>query len=169
MKFTRLLLVASIFMVVVGSLFAQETSKEPSVLVLSRPPIIFGTEQEDFTNNIKGILFAFDDCELSVDDAALRANVEWLKAHPNVRFYVNGYADVHGDVLYNLNLAQRRADKVKAALIKMGIAEDRILGAAGWGELYGVCAEQTDNCHTLNRRVQLKFATTMPAVTASAN
>ncbi len=169
MKFRRLLLIAGMFMVGAGSLFAQGPSQKPSVLVLAPAPIIFGTEQEEFTNNIKDILFAFDNCECSLDDAALRANVEWLKAHPNVRFYVNGYADVRGDVLYNMALAQRRADKVKAALIKMGVAEDRIVMAAGWGELFGVCAEQADTCHTLNRRVQLKFATAEPAVTASAN
>jgi outer membrane protein OmpA-like peptidoglycan-associated protein len=169
MKFRYLLLVAAVFLFGAGSLLGQEPAQEPAVLVLPPPPIIFGTEQRDFVQNMKDILFAFDDSESGLDSAALAENVEWLKAHPNVRFYVNGYADVRGDVLYNVSLGQRRADKVKAALIKMGISEDRIVVAAGWGELIGVCAEQTEDCHTLNRRVRLRFATSGPNVSASTN
>jgi outer membrane protein OmpA-like peptidoglycan-associated protein len=169
MKVRYLLLVAALCLFGPGSLFGQAPAQEPAVLVLPQPPIIFGTEQRDFVQNIKDILFAFDDCECGLDNAALKANVEWLKAHPNVRFYVNGYADVRGDVLYNVSLAQRRADKVKAALIKLGISEDRIVTAAGWGELIGVCAEQTDECYTLNRRVRLRFATSEPKLSASTN
>ncbi len=169
MKFAHLLVVASICLLGGASLFAQAPSQTVSLMVLPPTPIIFGTEQEDFVKNVKDILFAFDNCECSMDDSALRSNVEWLKAHPNVRFYVSGYADVRGDTLYNLGLAQRRADKVKAALIKMGIAEDRIVAAAGFGEMFGACAEQTEECHAMNRRVRLKFATAEPAMSASAN
>ncbi len=169
MKPMRFLLIVGMFLFATSSLLAQAPAQEPSVFVLPATPIIFGADQEDFAKNTKDILFAYDDCECSLDDAALRTNVEWLKAHPNVRFYVNGYADVRGDVLYNMALAQRRADKVKAALIKMGIAEDRIVVAAGWGELFGLCAERTDACHTLNRRVRLKFATAGAPMSASAN
>jgi len=44
---------------------------------------------------------------------------------------------------YNLALSQRRAETVKQELIRQGIAENRIVFASGWGELYPNCLELT--------------------------
>ena len=104
--------------------------------------------------DLKDVLFDFDTHESASDQAILEANVRWLKDHPDVRFRIAGYTDIRGDIVYNLALSQRRAETVKQELIRMGIAESRIVYATGWGELYPNCLDATDECWKLQRRVE---------------
>ena len=169
MKFTRSLLVVGVFLLAAGTLFGQASSQKPSMIVAPPDIVIFGPEQNDFNQNTKDVLFTFDKCECSLDDSALRENVAWLNAHPNVRIYVTGYADTRGGLLYNMALSQRRADAVKAELVRKSVAEDRIVLAVGWGEMFGACIDDTEACHAQNRRFRLVFATEQPALSASKN
>lgn len=162
-----------IFLIVIPTLvwlagaaaFAQIGTIEPQTDVAywvnywSRPPLIlFGPEQEAFYQNVQAILFPNDDHDDPSNPNALDNNVRWLQGHPNVHFYIDGYASSNGDWLYNLGLAQRRADWVKQALISRGIAEDRIKVSAGWGELYPACPETNDECWSKNRIVRLVYS-----------
>lgn len=146
-------------------IFAQNQAAGPSFDILywvdywSRPPIsLFGPEEEAFNKSMEVILFPWNDHDDPSNPSVLDSNAQWLKAHPNVRFYVDGYASSRGDLIYNLALAQRRAEWVKQALISRGVAENRIKTAAGWGELYPVCPESNDECWTKNRLVRLVYA-----------
>jgi len=57
----------------------------------------------------------------------VEAIAEYMKANPDTKVVVTGYADKQtGTAAYNLKLSQRRAESVKAALVKAGIAADRI-------------------------------------------
>jgi outer membrane protein OmpA-like peptidoglycan-associated protein len=88
--------------------------------------------------------------------AVLQADVQWLKDHPRVRFYIEGYASTRGeDIIYNLVLSAKRAEGVRQALVGMGIPENRIVLTTGWGQLYPVCPEKNDACWSKNRRVIL--------------
>src|SRR5215469_9088497 len=108
----------------------------------SRPHVnLFGAEQEAFNANMQPILFPYDDHDEPSNPNVLDSDVQWLKDHPNVRFYIDGYASSRGEMIYNLALSQRRAYWVKQTLVSRGISESRILVAAGWGELYPVCPE----------------------------
>jgi outer membrane protein OmpA-like peptidoglycan-associated protein len=40
----------------------------------------------------------------------------------------------------------------------MGVPENHILLAVGWGQLYPVCPEENEECWSKNRRVHLKYA-----------
>lgn len=61
------------------------------------------------------------------EQAKVDAIVEYMKANPETKVVVTGYADKEtGTASYNLKLSQRRAESVKAALEKAGIAADRI-------------------------------------------
>jgi outer membrane protein OmpA-like peptidoglycan-associated protein len=102
---------------------------------------------------LKNVLFDFDTHESVSEQAILEANAQWLKVHPNVRFNLAGYTDPRGDIVYNLALSQRRAEAVKQELIRMGVAENRIVFATGWGELYPNCLESTEECWKQDRRV----------------
>ena len=125
----------------------------------SRPPVIlFGPEEETFYQNMQVVLFPWNDHDEPSNPSALDSNVQWLKDHPNVRFYVDGYASSRGDWLYNLGLSQRRADWVKNALVSRGIAESRIKVTAGWGQLYPVCPETGDECWSKNRLVRFVYS-----------
>lgn len=103
-------------------------------------------------------IFPWNDHDEPSNPSALDDNVQWLKAHPNVRFYVDGYASSRGELIYNLNLSQRRAEWVKQTLVNRGIPEDRIVLAVGWGQLYPVCAELNDECWSKNRLVRFTYS-----------
>lgn len=125
----------------------------------ARPRVIlFGPEEEAFYKNMKEVMFPWNDHDEPSNPSALDDNVQWLKAHPNVSFYVDGYASSRGELIYNLNLSQRRAEWVKQTLVNRGIPEDRIVLAVGWGQLYPVCAELTDECWSKNRLVRFTYS-----------
>ena len=104
--------------------------------------------------DLKDALFEFDTHESASEHAIVEANAQWLKDHPEVRIRLAGYTDIRGDIVYNLALSQRRADTVKQELVRMGIAENRIEYATGWGELYPNCTESTEECWAHQRRVE---------------
>ena len=117
----------------------------------------FGPEQAEFDQNMKDVLFDFDTHETVVNEGVLQSNAHWLKDHPDVHFYINGYTDDRGDVVYNLVLAQKRAETVKSELINLGIPAERMTLTVGWGELYPSCTEQTESCWEPNRRVHFVY------------
>jgi hypothetical protein len=47
---------------------------------------------------------------------------------------------------------------VKQALVSRGISENRIVVAAGWGQLHPVCPELNDECWTRNRLVRFIYS-----------
>ena len=163
---SRHILLHSIIALLAGTAaFAQAGSAEPKTDVAywvdhwSRPPVIvFGSDEEAFYQNIQIVLFPYNDHDEPSNPNALQSNIQWLKDHPHVRFYVDGYASSRGDWLYNLRLSQRRADWVKQALVSQGIAESRIKMATGWGELYPVCPELNDECWSKNRLVRFVYS-----------
>lgn len=145
--------------------FAQTSSTASSSDVAfwvdhwSKPPaVLFGPEEDLFNRGMQVILFPWNDHDEPSNPAALNTNVQWLKDHPNVRFYVNGYASSRGDLVYNLNLSQRRADWVKQSLVSQGIPESQIKLAVGWGELYPICPELNDECWSKNRLVRFVYS-----------
>lgn len=122
------------------------TAANPSQVPLWRDT----TKIED----LKDVLFEFDTHESAAEQAIVEANARWLKDHPDVRIRLAGYTDLRGSIVYNLALSQRRAAAVKQELVRMGIAEDRIEYATGWGELYPNCLESTEQCWANQRRVE---------------
>ncbi len=120
--------------------------------------IIFGPEQEAFNQNVHEIVFAWNDDDTPSNSNILDDNVQWLKDRASDRFYIEGYTSSRGDLGYNLRLSKRRADWVKQTLISKGIAENRIMSAAGWGQLYPVCPELNDECWSKNRVVRFVYS-----------
>ena len=130
-----------------GSAVAQSRS-------LSAEINLFGTGQAEFNRAMKEVPFGWNEHETITDPIALQANAQWLKDHPSVRFYIEGYASTRGDdIIYNLLLSARRAETVRQTLVGMGIPEHRIVLTTGWGQLYPVCPEKNDACWSSNRRV----------------
>ncbi len=157
--------VAALFLLASPAIFAQGSVEESPADVAfwvahwSQPRVaLFGPEHEDFNQNMQEVLFPYDGHDDPSNPEVLDTNAQWLKDHPNVRFYINGYASSRGPLIYNLALSQRRADWVKRALVKKGIAEDRVVISVGWGELYPVCAEVNDDCWSKNRRVRFSYS-----------
>jgi outer membrane protein OmpA-like peptidoglycan-associated protein len=117
----------------------------------------YGPEQQAFNENVHEVTFAHDRFDHALDESTLNTDVQWLKDHPNTRFFIEGYASLRGTEAYNLSLSGYRADWVRQLLIRKGIAADRILLAVPWGELYPACLGETDECHARNRVVRFAF------------
>jgi outer membrane protein OmpA-like peptidoglycan-associated protein len=146
-----------------NAMFAQQGTPQSStdafwVAYWAHPRVaLFGSEQEAFNNNMREIMFPWNEASGPTDPTALDANVQWLKDHPNVRFYVEGYASSRGELVYNLALSQRRANWVKDTLVSKGIPESRIVLVVGWGQLYPVCPELVQECWDKNRLVRFSY------------
>ena len=109
----------------------------------------------DFSGNVKEVYFPFNIYSKVVDPKTLDANAAWLKQNPDAKMWIQGYADPRGDIVYNLVLSYKRAQWVKAQLVKRGVDESRIGYATGWGKLYQTCAQSDDTCFQQNRRVDV--------------
>jgi outer membrane protein OmpA-like peptidoglycan-associated protein len=167
MKCRLVFIVATMFVLACPAMLAQQgpanSFRDVAFWVdhWSRPKLaLFGPEEEAFNQNVHQITFAWDDSNDATDPGVLDADVQWLKDHPNVRFYVDAYASSRGELIYNLALSQRRANWVKQTLVSRGIAENRIVMAVGWGQLYPVCPELNDACWSRNRIVRFFYSPT---------
>ena len=109
----------------------------------------------NFGGNVKEVYFPFNIYNKVIDPKILDANAEWLKQNPDAKMWIQGYADPRGDIVYNLVLSYKRAQWVKAQLVKRGVDESRIGYATGWGKLYQTCAQSDDSCFQQNRRVDV--------------
>jgi len=80
---------------------------------------------------------------------------EIMKAYPNVKIKIGGYTDNTGDQAANQKLSQDRADSVKAELITLGVAPDRV-EAQGYGAEHPVADNTTEEGRQKNRRISLR-------------
>lgn len=147
-----------------GAAWAQsDNSREAANSPASRPnPAV----QQGVAENLKDIHFAFDSYELTPEDQEiLQQNAAWLKANPDVIVSIAGNADERGEIVYNVNLSQRRAEVTRDALVGMGVAPDRIYFATGWGKLYPVCGQSDESCWSQNRRAHFTPGTMLQTQT----
>ena len=157
MKLQRMVLIAGAVMLLFGATFVF--ADEPTLVVVQPEVAVFGPEQAEFNQALVDVHFDYEDHIIDEpgQEKAMDHNAKYLLAHPDIRFYVDGYTDWRGDILYNLTLSQKRADAVTQGLVKMGVAPERILLTVGWGKLYPTCAEQDESCWKQNRRVRLEY------------
>jgi peptidoglycan-associated lipoprotein len=83
--------------------------------------------------------------------AALNTNAAWLKRWSNTRISIEGHCDERGTAEYNLGLGERRANAVKAYLVDLGVAGDRIT-VVSKGKEAPFCTQSNESCWQENRR-----------------
>jgi outer membrane protein OmpA-like peptidoglycan-associated protein len=96
------------------------------------------------------VLFDFDSATLkpgAYTDISRVADV--LNKYPDTTITVEGHTDSRGSEAYNQQLAERRAQAVRSALIQMGVDPDRI-EAIGYGE-----SQPISSNNAMNRRVNI--------------
>jgi peptidoglycan-associated lipoprotein len=81
----------------------------------------------------------------------MKANAEWLKAHPQTKVRIEGNCDERGTREYNQTLGQRRAANAKKYLTDMGISGQRIL-LISYGKEKSSCTDSSESCWQKNRR-----------------
>ena len=106
----------------------------------------------EFTQNVKEVYFPFNIYNRVIDTAVLDSDAAWLKQHPDAHFWIESYADIRGDIFYNLVLSYRRSQFIKDRLIRSGVSESQIGFATGWGKLYPVCQTDDESCYQKQRR-----------------
>ena len=130
------------------------TRLKPAVPIAAAPAEPGRPEPKEFAEvaEVKPIYFDFDKYDIRPDDAKiLEANVEWLKAHPEMLVLIEGHCDPRGTPEYNIALGERRARAARNHLISSGVAADRI-SIVSFGAEHPVCTEETEECYAKNRR-----------------
>ncbi len=104
------------------------------------------------------VMFKYKSAEITAETSDYLSIIarEMLK-HPDSKLIVDAYTDSIGSKAYNLGLSQQRADNVKNALIRQGMAPDAII-AVGRGEENPVATNETDEGRAKNRRVEFSIA-----------
>jgi OOP family OmpA-OmpF porin len=118
--------------------------------------VFYDKKMED-TIVLRGVNFAFNSDRLDQRAHGILNEVaSAIKAKPNARVTLNGYTDHFGTDQYNLGLSQRRAEAVKAYLVKQGIPASRMT-THGKGKSFTYDNKTEEGCY-LNRRVEFVFA-----------
>ncbi|MDD5611959.1 MAG: OmpA family protein [Gallionella sp.] len=105
---------------------------------------------------LKGTNFDFDSAKLRpAADAKLTEVAEFAATYKDAKLDVSGHTDSVGSDTYNQKLSERRANSVKAYLVKKGVAADRIV-TEGYGETKPVADNKTKEGRAENRRVEIR-------------
>ena len=119
---------------------------------------VFARKSLDAINAEKPLtdaFFALDSAQIG-DEAkpGLQKDADWMKRWPSTKVMVEGHADSRGTAEYNLALGEQRANAVRAYLVNLGVAADR-LTIVSKGKEAPFCSEETESCWQQNRRGHL--------------
>lgn len=104
---------------------------------------------------LEGVNFVSGSAELTPESITRLIDLANELGHdPAKHIEIRGHTDATGDAAANLALSQRRAESVRASLIQMGIAAER-LTAVGYGEEFPIADNATPAGRALNRRVEI--------------
>jgi peptidoglycan-associated lipoprotein len=81
----------------------------------------------------------------------LLQNAEFMKAHEQFVFEVEGHCDERGSIGYNVALGDRRASAAKNYVSSLGVADGR-MQTVTYGKERPVCTESNESCWSRNRR-----------------
>jgi len=81
----------------------------------------------------------------------LAQNVDWMKKNTAVKVQIEGHCDNRGTIEYNVALGERRANAVKAYMVSLGIAADR-LSTISYGKEKPVATGDSEADYAKNRR-----------------
>ena len=107
--------------------------------------------------NLKGVTFKTGSDHLN-ESSFVRLNISAvnLKRNPDLKVINAGHTDSTGDASKNLELSQKRAEKVMNYLISRGVDPSR-LTARGYGDTEPAASNDTAIGRAKNRRVELRI------------
>ena len=114
---------------------------------------------------LDNIYYDFDRAEIRPDAAReLDKLVNILKDNPQIVIELSSHTDDRGEVTYNIDLSQRRAESAVQYIISEGISPRRIT-ARGYGENRPIVPNATtEEEHQINRRTEFKVTEITPEV-----
>ena len=144
---------------IVYALSAQREGYIPYTMSITTPgdSILVGLTRIAVGNSItlNNLYFDYDSDEiLQTSNAEIERLALFLKRNKQVHIEIVGHTDNQGSASYNLDLSRRRAAALLNALIKKGIAADR-LTSRGMGSQSPVATNNTEEGRAQNRRVEI--------------
>lgn len=110
-----------------------------------------GTAADFKANHRDRVFFAYNEARLSADAKAVIADqAAWLKTYSSTKATIEGKCDIRGTAEYNRALGEKRANAAKKALVKHGVAEDR-LKTVSYGKDRPEVPGDTPEAHAQNR------------------
>lgn len=133
----------------------ETAGMESGMVEVNADALAAGLESEGKVT-LQGIYFDTGKDTLKPEsDAALAQVAALLRAQAGLKLLVVGHTDDQGNAAANMSLSQRRAQRVRDALVqRYGIAAAR-LTAQGAGSLSPVASNATEAGRAQNRRVEL--------------
>lgn len=138
---------------------SQVTSTPQPVLVpitamhapdMAPPPVTPNVRHAD-------IYFDFNQSRLRTEAMQLlQQHAKLVKADGQWAVLIQGYADQQGPAAYNKVLARKRGEAVKAFLVELGLPASSMT-VVSLGKEAAICADDSDTCQRLNRRVHVDF------------
>ncbi|WP_228612201.1 OmpA family protein [Alkalimonas sp.] len=101
------------------------------------------------------LLFGFDQDMLSKDsETEIRRLSDTLRSVGINSLRIEGHADATGDESYNLQLSERRANRVAEVFIYAGTAP-QLISTRGMGSAFPIASNETAEGRAQNRRVSI--------------
>lgn len=103
-------------------------------------------------DGLNTIHFEYDKAAITGENKSmLEGNAAWMKKNSNTKVQIEGHCDQKGSIEYNLSLGERRANAVKAALVKMGVKASQ-LSTVSYGKEKLLTSEESESAMAKNRR-----------------
>ncbi|MDH4231229.1 MAG: peptidoglycan-associated lipoprotein Pal [Nitrospirota bacterium] len=120
---------------------------------------VVAPHEESKEDMFADILFDYDkyDVKDSYKDEMMKVSA-YMTKNSSATLSIEGHCDERGTNEYNLALGDRRAKAVKDYLVSLGVPSARI-ETISYGEERPVCAEQSEDCWTKNRRAHIVILT----------
>ena len=141
------------------ALSAQREGYLPYTMSITTPgdSILVGLTRIASGNSItlNNLYFDYDsDKILPTSYAEIERLMLFLKQNKNIKIKIVGHTDNQGSHAYNIDLSRRRAEALMNALIRKGIAAER-LTAEGKGSTQPITTNDTEEGRAKNRRVEV--------------
>jgi len=154
------LLCACFFLSLIGFAFTYSSAvvKNPNVVAANKAGAVKRPSSKVDLKAIalSNVEFDFNRNSIREKSYAELDRVAKLLVDNNGSIQLSGHADNKGPYVYNWHLSKRRADAVKAYLIKKGANEERV-ASVEFGDTKPIASNATKSGRQKNRRVEMAF------------
>jgi peptidoglycan-associated lipoprotein len=113
---------------------------------------VMGDSDSGKAMGMETVHFKYDSFVIDAEGKqAVQTNAGIMKANPTVKIQIEGHCDQRGGIQYNIALGEKRANTVRDAMVKAGIAKAR-LATISYGKERPVDTAMTEEAFAKNRR-----------------
>ena len=153
------MLAALMIIAVSGCKTAKKVEEPTSPTSASADENTMGDSDHGGAMGLQTIHFPYDSFVLDGDaKSTLKANAQILKDKASVKIQIEGHADQHGGIQYNIALGEKRANSVKKYIQGLGVSGDRVT-TISYGKERPVDSGSTPEADAKNRRANFVITT----------